>query len=137
METKIVKRQIGNIRLAVGPWEEDFSKLFANAARLMSEIVHGQLIHFKSDELFVFADDTLENYRVGVPMIGNLQNKHLESFDLHAGELESCEFGVEKLKDYTRIKNIYTDLCLSEEYFIRITSHGGQYLSFYEKYLIQ
>ncbi|MFG1498685.1 hypothetical protein ABMA70_00660 [Halobacteriovorax sp. XZX-3] len=137
MRNKINKRKVGNIRLAIGPWEEDFTKLFSSAAKLMALIVHGQLIHFKSDEIFVFADKELKNFRVGVPMIGNLKDKYLESFDLHSGEVESTEFGIEKLKEFERIKNLYTDLCLSEEYFIRITSHGGQYLSFYEKYLIQ
>lgn len=130
-------REVGNIRLALSEWQSEVSAIFSQSARLMTEIVHAQLIHFKNDEIILFVSDDCEKYRVGIPMIGNLSLGNVETFDLQASSVESCEFELAKLHEHKLIKNLYDDLGISNEYFIRICSNHGKYQLFYEKYLIQ
>ena len=128
---------IGNSRLVVSDWQTETGVIFAQGARLMSEIVSGQLIHFKTDELFIIVDESCERFRVGIPMIGSLNDKQLETIDLMASQIESVEVPMTLLTQHKLIKNLYDDLGLSKEYFMRISSNQGDYQLFYEKYLIQ
>lgn len=132
-------RKMGNIRLVHGESFKELSKIFSEAAHLMSEIVHGNLIHFKYDELFLLPhrDGNELSYIVGIPIIGNIQNRNLQTRDLISGDIESVEFGLEKLRENKNISELFAYLGVSEDYFLRIALNDGDYQVFYEKYLIQ
>ncbi len=130
-------RDIGNIRLAQGEWKSDLGNIFAEAAKLMSHIVGGQLVHFKYDELYLFVDEACEHFRVGIPMIGNLRDSKLHSHDLSAGKISGFEIALEELQTLKLIKNLYEKYELSSDYFLRISANQGEYQVFFEKYLIQ
>ncbi|WP_419168421.1 hypothetical protein [Halobacteriovorax sp.] len=132
-------RKIGNIRLVHGATHKELGSIFSEAAHLMSEIVHGNLIHFKYDELYLLVSRDEEQdleYIVGIPIIGNIQNKNLITKDLNSGDIESVEIGLEKLREYKKISELFNDLGIDEDYFLRISSHEGDYQVFYEKYLL-